>query len=338
MDQNIVNGKEDALEAFVDALSERVPLPIIQTLYPLGFPLEISTNSNEVIRAAVESWNHPECEFERDPVRLRVLVEVPEGDETYYDPVYRSQSGLLLIVSSRSNFGVCDLAARSGWCRISSQALADGGWFRWYFLEAMTYLLLAQHDTVPVHAACVAHQGRGVLLCGASGMGKTSLAFACAQAGWTYVGDDATMLLQGSPTRDVLGKPHRFRFRPAALNLFPELHGRGSSIQGNGKPTVEVSTAAFPGISTASRCRIYAIVFLKRRDHYVPAAQPLGVSEALDRLARETPDYGDPARRRHLETLERLATAPAWELRYSDFGEAIELLTGLVRHPDDERS
>jgi hypothetical protein len=64
----------------------------------------------------------------------------------------------------------------------------------------------------------------------------------------------------------------------------------------------------------------------------------LGASEALDRLARETPDYGDPARGRHLETLECLATAPAWELRYSDFPEAIALLARLVRHPDDERS
>jgi hypothetical protein len=330
VDQNIVSRKKDTGEAFLDALSERSPLPIIRTFYPLGFPLEISTNSPEVIEAALESWRQEECEFGRDPVRLRVLVEDGKSDETYYDPVYRSQSGLLLIVSSRGNFGVCDLVARSGWCLITAKAVAERGWFRWYFLEAMSYLLLAQRDTVPVHAACVALAGRGVLLCGASGMGKTSLAFACARAGWTYVGDDATMLLQGSTAREVLGKPHRFRFRPAALELFPELQGRGSSIQGNGKPSVEVSTSAFPEISTASRCRIKAIVFLNRTDDCKPAAQPLEVSDALDRLARETPDYGDPARGRHLETLERLAKAPAWELRYSDSSEALALLSGLV--------
>jgi hypothetical protein len=194
----------------------------------------------------------------------------------------------------------------------------------------MTYLLLAQQDTVPIHAACVAVNGRGLLLCGASGMGKTSLAFACAQAGWTYVSDDATMLLQGSSTREVLGKPHRFRFRPAAMQLFPQLQGRGSSIEANGKATVEVPTSAFPEISTASRCGICAIVFLNRLEVGGPTLQPLKDAEALSRLVRETPDYGDPARGRHLETLRNVAAAPAWELRYRDFGAAIELLSGLV--------
>jgi hypothetical protein len=317
-------------EAFFDALSERAGLPITDRFYPLGFPLEIITNSAEVIDVAIESWGRQESEFEQEPVRIRIHVEVGKGDETYYNPTYRSYSGLLMIVSDRHNFAVCDLVSRAGWCVISSQAVADRGWFRWYFLEAMTYLLLAQRDTVPIHAACVAHKERGVLLCGSSGMGKSTLAFACAQAGWTYVSDDATMLLQGSQAREVLGKPHRFRFRPAALNLFPELQGYGSSAHTNGKPTVEVPASAFPEISTAFRCQIHAIVFLNRQDGTHPVAQLLDRSDALDRLARETPDYGNPTRDRHLEALRCLATAPAWELRYASFPEARELLSGLL--------
>ena len=326
----MINRKYDTPEAFLDPLSERAMFPLTRTFYPLGFPLEINTNFPEVIQAAEGSWPRKEAEFEREPVRLRVLVETSKSDETYYDPVYRSHSGLLMIVSNRENFGVCDLVARSGWCLVSTQALAERPWFQWFFLEAMAYLLLAQRDTVPVHAACVANEGRGVLLCGASGMGKTSIAFACAQAGWTYISDDATMLLQGSRMREALGKPNRFRFRPAALDLFRELQGCGSSVRTNGKPTVEVPSGAFPGISTASRCRIHAIVFLNRLEDSSSALQPLSVSEALDRLARETPDYGDPARARHLETLQNLATAPAWELRYANFPEARELLSRLV--------
>jgi hypothetical protein len=326
----MINRKYDTPETFLDPLSERAGFPLTRTFYPLGFPLEISTNSPEVILAAEGSWPQKEGEFEREPVRLRVAVEAGKSNETYYDPVYRSQSGLLMIVSNRENFGVCDLAARSGWCLISTQVLAERTWFQWFYLEAMTYLLLAQRDTVPVHAACVAREGLGVLLCGASGMGKTSIAFACAQAGWTYISDDATMLLQGSPKREALGKPNRFRFRPAALHLFPELGGRGSSIRTNGKPTLEVSAVAFPEISTAPRCRIHAIVFLKRGEDSDPTLQPLSVPEVLNRLAQETPDYGDPARARHLETLQTLATAPAWELRYANFPEARELLSRLI--------
>jgi hypothetical protein len=42
----------------------------------------------------------------------------------------------------------------------------------------------------PVHAALVARDGRGVLLAGRSGSGKSTAALACLDAGYTYLGDD----------------------------------------------------------------------------------------------------------------------------------------------------
>lgn len=42
----------------------------------------------------------------------------------------------------------------------------------------------------PVHAALVAREGRGVLLAGRSGSGKSTAALACLEAGYTYLGDD----------------------------------------------------------------------------------------------------------------------------------------------------
>jgi len=178
-----------------------VPLPIVQKFYPLGFPLEIATNSNEVIAAANESWGGFAREFEREPIRVRAVVQPggaqPGGTDSAPEPVYRLQGGLLTIVSGRANFATCDLPARSGWCLAAPQTVADRAWFRWYFLEAMVYMLMSHEDVVLVHGACVVREGRGVLLCGASGAGKSTLAFACARAGWAYLTDDAAALLQG---------------------------------------------------------------------------------------------------------------------------------------------
>jgi len=322
-------GPEQQLqETLLDPMAEHVPLPIRQTLYPHGFPVEIATNSPAVMEAARESWGSFPREFDRAPILVRILVE-EGGSDPAPEPAYRSQRGLMLIVSDRDNFACCDLRSRFGWCHISSNMLADRGWFRWFFLEAMVYLLLVQDDVVAIHAACVARNGRGVLLCGASGAGKSTLAFACAQAGWTYVSDDATLLLQGSRDREAIGKPYRFRFRPEALELFPEVEGHVACIKPNGKPTVEVPISELSGIATASRCRIERVVFLNRRSGSV-LVRPLTPQEALDRLLRELPAYSEEVWRRHRDTVATLLSAPAFELQYKTFEQAIPLLSHLV--------
>jgi len=315
-------------EPLCDPLGEHVSLPIRQTLYPLGFPVGIATNSSAVAEAARESWGSFAREFDRPPIQIRVLVE-DGGSDPAPEPAYRSQRGLLLIVSDRDNFACCDLRARFGWCHISSHMLADRGWFRWFFLESMVYTLLDQDDVVALHAACVARNGRGVLLCGASGAGKSTLAFACAQAGWTYVADDATLLLQGSRDREALGKPHQLRFRPEAVELFPEIAGHAACIKPNGKPTVEVPISALPNIATASRCRIEHVVFLNRRSGSA-FARPIPPPEALDRLLRELPAYSENVWRRHRDTVATLLAAPAYELQYKTFAQALLLLSNLV--------
>jgi hypothetical protein len=296
-------------EIFSDPLGERSDLPLKKTLYPLGLPVEIATNDGAVMEAAAENWNGCQCAFAREPIRVSVIVQGGEG-AAVAEPVYRLQCGILMIIADRGNFGVCDLRSRSGWCLVSREMLLDRDSFRWYFLEAMVYILLAQEDTVPVHAACVAHEEHGVLLCGASGAGKSTLAFACARAGWTYIGDDATMLLQKSRTRVAMGKPHRFHFRPEAVNLFPELNGYPKRIRANGKPTVEIPTSAFPEIATASQCRVECIVFLDRNKASGAVARALPQQEAFERLMHEMPNYGDEVCRRYQETMLNLGTVP----------------------------
>ena len=118
---------------------------------------------------------------------------------------------------------------------------------RWFYLEAMAYLLLTQRYVVSVHAACVAYDGAGILICGKSGSGKSTLSFACARAGFTYVSDDSTWFLTGSEDRVAIGKPHQLRFRHDVARHFPELAGYIASAHPNGKLSIEVPTSLFPG-------------------------------------------------------------------------------------------
>ena len=312
-----------------DPLSHDVDLPFRGTFYAQGFPVEIATNSRDVLEAATESWGMYQREFDRDPVELRVIVQA-EGDLAP-EPQFRAQRHYFSIVADRDNYAFYDSRERFGCCFLSQKTAGDHAWFRYYFLETMVYMLLAQRDIVPVHAACVAREGSGVMLCGWSGAGKSTLSFACARAGWTFLGDDSTWLIPDAEDRTAVGRPHIARFRDDAAHHFPELQGIVARARPNGKLTIEVPMNAFPQIRTASRCRIGCVVLLDRQAAGPAYAREIPASEIVDRLIADMPSYGPEVRARVERTAKRLLVVPAYRLTYADLNEAVELLSTLRR-------
>jgi hypothetical protein len=303
-------------------------LPLRATYHPLGFAIEITTNSAEALQAAEESWGAALEEFDAPPMRIRIVVHEDAGRSP--DPVYRGQGHLLAIVGDAANFAVCDGDALSAFCFAGAETVRRRTWFRWFFLEAMTAQLLTQRLLVPLHAGCVSRDGDGVLLCGASGAGKSTLAFACARAGWTYVCDDAAMLLQDSDEPVAIGSSRQARFREDAASVFPELSRYIPQTRPNGKSTIEAPMTHFPGIATAARSRIGAIVFLVRQGGAGGGVRPVVPGEALERLLAELPAYREEIRARHERELRKLVALPAVELHYGGVAEAIQMLGNLI--------
>src|SRR5260370_9733348 len=100
--------------------------------------------------------------------------------------------------------------------------------------------LIVSVYVTPFHAACVARQDRGVLLCGDSGAGKSSLAYGCGRRGWAYLSDDASYLMRRcAAERLVLGHPHRVRLRPDSPRVSPELAARSPGDRGHGGDSAE---------------------------------------------------------------------------------------------------
>jgi hypothetical protein len=197
-------------------------------------------------------------------------------------------------------------------------------------VESLAYLLLAQRYLVPIHAACVERDGTGVLLSGRAGAGKSTLTFACARAGWTYVTDDCTWLLPDSTERIAIGRPRLARFRPDAPSLFPELEGHIVRARPTGKVSIEVPLSAFPEIRTASRAPVGHIVFLERGPCSEPRLEPVSSEEAFDRITCDLPSYGPEVNAMHERTVRRLAEVSAFRMQYERLEDAVALLAGLL--------
>jgi hypothetical protein len=317
-----------------DLLRYAVGLPYTGRYYPYGFPVEIAADSRAVLDAANESWGQYRPRFSRPPIRVHVMT-AEGGGKLPPEPVFRAQRHLLTIISDQENFAVCDRLQAFGYCWVTRATLADPVFFRWHFLDATIYILLEQTCCSAVHAACVAWEGSGVLLCGESGMGKSTLAYACARRGWTFVTDDGCTLLWDRRDRAVMGEPHRFRFREEAAEIFPELRGLTVGRELGHKPTIEVRTAGLP-IRSAPECRIEKIVFLDRRPGRSARMDPLGKEEARERLLGDTNLWEPEVQARRMEVFEAVLEAPAFELRYAGYEDAVPLLERLVREGQAE--
>lgn len=312
-----------------DPLGASTPLPYHHVLFPFGFPVHIKTNELAIIRAAEQSWAAFPQRFREAPLQIRVLVSDASTTRRPPVPIVRAQANLMTTIADAHNFACCDLA--NGFCfiHLSRAALLNRDYLRYHFLEGTVYALQDTQHVVSVHAACVVKDGHGVLFVGDSGAGKSSLAYACARRGWTYVADDASRLVRRRPGRQVLGNPQNFRFRPAVTALFPELRGRVKLR--NGKPTVEVRTETLTHLLTAYECTVDHIIFLDRQPQPAgPSLTPVSEEEALRGLFTSPWPPELPIHQERLAAVERLLKARCFRMSYLEFDPAIDLLEQTV--------
>jgi energy-coupling factor transporter ATP-binding protein EcfA2 len=222
-----------------------------------------------------------------------------------------------------------DLKTLTSFVWLNASALKSRLYFRYNFLEKVVYLLLGSSVVTDLHGACVAKNGRGILLCGDSGAGKSTLAYACARAGWTYVSDDTSYLINDSEIPRVIGHSHRMRFRPTAQALFPELADRKLTPRVEGKASIEVPASELPQIVATTEANVHAVVYLNRHPSAAGRLVRLPEGTATERTRKELYSAGE-VRAKHEMILEKLSGIPTFALHYSEFDQAIQQLDRLA--------
>ncbi len=305
-------------------------VPLEGMFYPYGFPMVLRTNLPEVFELACEQWGKFEKLQDTEPIRVNMHVTEGGSKECPPLPTHRFLWPLRLTVADADNYMIYEMEQNRTHVLVTSGAMRHQLYIGSLFLGAAPGPHIATRHTTPLHAACVALDGRGVLLFGDSGAGKSTLSYACARAGWTYVTDDGSYLLNCGRDRTVIGDCHRVRFRPEAAELFPELQGQDITPRLFGKPSIEVPTTLFPKIVCAQTARADFVVFLNRRSGGPPELVPYRKDVA--RHAMRQTLYGTRASlARQYPVIERMLTADVLELRYTDLDWAIDRLQRLVR-------
>jgi hypothetical protein len=322
---------EQLVPTQADQVLSNAVMPYRATFFPLGFPIEIVTNSPAIIEAASESWAMCQQRFDHPPLTLRLGVseDCDESAPLPPEPVCRIQQHLLSNIADPYNFVHCDLNAGFAFGWVTHQTVASTLYLRHHIIEAAILAMLAALHAASLHAACVTIHGHGMLLCGDAGAGKSSLAFAGARSGWTFTSDDASYLLTGRRDRMVVGNCHQFRLRDSGAQLFPELEGRPITPRAAGKPSIVIPTAELPGLVTSESAIIQSVVFLDRRDVTKPELIVASRENATSWFT-QSPFAGTTAFAEQRTAIRHLLEVPMYELHYTDLDWAIERLNTLA--------
>jgi hypothetical protein len=325
-------GSDKFLLAKVEPHPSQMSLPLCATFFPLGFPVVIATNSSTVLEAASQSWGKFRTRFDYPPLTLHLEVS-SEGDSSSLDlpdPICHVRRHLVSTIADPYNFVHSDINAGFAFGFVTPQTAASSPYLRYHMIEAAVLCMIATLRAAPLHAACVSANGYGMLLCGDSGAGKSSLAFAGARSGWAFTCDDSGYLLLDSQDRRVIGNCHQFRLRDSGPQLFPELEGRSITPRSSGKPSIEIPIDELPGLVTRESADVESIIFLNRSPIHTPELVPISHEPVRPWFLQ----FPYPATRTYLEqreAIDRLLDAPIFELRYTDLDWAIERLNALAR-------
>jgi hypothetical protein len=189
-------------------------------------------------------------------------------------------------------------------------------WAEW--LATMKAIARLRPQTPLLHAAWMARGRRGVLVAGAHGLGKSSLAAALrSRRGWRLFGDDVTLALPGGTLRP-LERP--LRLKPGARRLLPEIRTPGWPAGSIALHRVDAGSAA-----------LRAIVLLGPRGKGRLRMEPLSPGVAVAALSKLTLNFKEAAGTALTALAALTERAPAWRMSAGSIEERCAAMDGLLR-------
>ena len=236
-------------------------------------------------------------------------------------------------VTVRSREAEIRFDPRAGRAELTASRNGDGR-FNVNLLSFALLSMLRGRKLYPLHAACVAQNGAGLLIVADSGGGKTTLAGRLMMSGWSYLSDDSVLLRPVTGGVEALALRRDLFVRPGSLELADGTDPE--TWRDTEKLRVDVRRRFRDRL--AERCPVSVTVFpeIVGRDHSsletFPAEEALRLATQQSLVAELDRSFARP----HLEALARLVTATrCWRLEagrdlIKNPGRAHTLLLPLV--------
>jgi hypothetical protein len=292
-----------------DPYGEGAPVPVRRAVNLLGGRFRFESNSKELLALVDEAYaGLPGHLFSSTPKTFRVKLMLTPAPARSIRRTARRRTpppismlhgaGFLGSATPSSTFVVLSPRECTGLVSVSAEMLRFPYHLRYEAIEFAVFTLACRaQGLVPLHAACVGLHGRGILLMGSTGAGKSTVALQCLLEGFDFLSEDS-----------VFVAPKSMRATGAANFL----HVRADSLRWLGGSRVRSIISESPVIKRRSGIekfevdlrqkefrlakaplKIVGVAFLSPRSvGRGPLLNPLSSSETLARLKREQA-YGE---------------------------------------------
>jgi hypothetical protein len=320
-------------------------LPVSRArMHLLGAAFEFECGSAELRRLV--DWAYadlPQHKLSKAPPRIRVSVApAPRARRrAQADPApiqMLSGAGMLCGTSSSSDFAVLSGDYRSGLVVVSRDRLMFSYHTRYELIEFAVFTLASRaQGLMPLHGACVGHDGRGLLLFGDSGAGKSTVSLHCLLRGMDFLAEDSVFVTPDTMRATGIANFVHVRcdsLRSVPASSVPMIRKSPVIRRRSGVEKFEVDLRRTDFRLAPSPLKIAGIVFISPQ----PARRgvlltPLRGKEALARF-KKSQSYAltQPG---WATFRKRIAAAPAFELRRGRSpAEAADALQALLADGD----
>lgn len=166
--------------------------------------------------------------------------------------------------------------------------------------------VMKRRGRFPLHAGCVAREGRGLLLAGTSGSGKSTLTAALVSDGWEFLSDDMVLLVTQAEATLAWGFSNEIGCSDQTAAMVRELRHLVGRPTRDGRDKHAVDVQETFGVLPVPACRPHALVLPTISGERRSVLQAVSPPDALRELVPNILLTQRAATQAHLDALAKL--------------------------------
>ena len=318
--------KADRLATVIES-SVTMKCPLEARFAVAGSIWAILTNAEHILTAMRETFHLATDQISKADLSATFYVDFELSDGPRWpQPYFRALDHLYYASYGPGGSLLMDQGRRRIVGLFSPAMARDLAFWKRTILPVLTGIASACVGITPLHCACVAKNGFGLLLSGQSGAGKSTLSLALSLNGFAYLSDDCTYISRSGLGLRAWGLPTPVKLLPDAVRHFSQLLNLEPSVSLNGELAFEVDPVETFGVSRCLSCTPQRLVFVERTESPEAVFERISAAEAASRLASDLellPPCISRQREYQFATIEALVSQECWLLRHGMTPSAI---------------